>query len=734
MKTFAVVLSVVCLAAGPAVSAQTSNSADIARWKQEAQRVTIIRDNWGIPHVYGKSDADAVFGMIYAQSEDDFNRVETNFINAMGRLGEAEGASAIYQDLRMKMFIDPDTLRALYKKSPAWLTALMNAWADGLNYYLYTHPKVKPRVITRFEPWMALSFSEGSIGGDIEDVSLKQLAAFYGKEVGDDEPKNVSDGDGAPPEPGGSNGMAVAPSNTLDHRALLLINPHTSFFFRAELQMVSDEGLDAYGAVTWGQFFVYQGFNTRTGWMHTSSNADDKDEYLETVSQKNGRYYYLYGGKEYPMTTSRIVVPYNTATGMAKKVFTVYRTRHGPIVRKIGDKWVSIDMMNEPMKALIQSYTRTKALSYKDFLKTMQLHTNSTNNTIFADADGDIAYFHANFIPRRNPKFDWTKPVDGSDTATDWHGLLSVDQTPHLLNPASGWLYNSNNWPWSAAGPSSPKRSDYPPYVETGGESFRGLHAIRVLENRKDFAIDTLIKAAYDPYLTGFAELVPPLVRAYDNLPASDSLKARLAPQIDALRSWDDRWSATSVPTSLAVYWGMTLGEMVRADAQQAGARVDDYMVNGASDADRLRALAVATDSLTSQFGSWRTPWGEINRYQRNNGDIVQHFDDAKPSIPVGFTYSRWGSLASFAARPYPGTKKWYGTAGNSFVAVVEFGDSVRAKAITAGGESGDTTSPHFGDQAERYATGSLRPVYFYRSQLAGHTERTYHPGEGSAH
>lgn len=634
----------------------------------------------------------------------------------------------------MKMFIDPDTLRALYKKSPAWLTALMNAWADGLNYYLYTHPKVKPRVITRFEPWMALSFSEGSIGGDIEDVSLKQLAAFYGKEVGDDEPKNVSDGDGAPPEPGGSNGMAVAPSNTLDHRALLLINPHTSFFFRAELQMVSDEGLDAYGAVTWGQFFVYQGFNTRTGWMHTSSNADDKDEYLETVSQKNGRYYYLYGGKEYPMTTSRIVVPYNTATGMAKKVFTVYRTRHGPIVRKIGDKWVSIDMMNEPMKALIQSYTRTKALSYKDFLKTMQLHTNSTNNTIFADADGDIAYFHANFIPRRNPKFDWTKPVDGSDTATDWHGLLSVDQTPHLLNPASGWLYNSNNWPWSAAGPSSPKRSDYPPYVETGGESFRGLHAIRVLENRKDFAIDTLIKAAYDPYLTGFAELVPPLVRAYDNLPASDSLKARLAPQIDALRSWDDRWSATSVPTSLAVYWGMTLGEMVRADAQQAGARVDDYMVNGASDADRLRALAVATDSLTSQFGSWRTPWGEINRYQRNNGDIVQHFDDAKPSIPVGFTYSRWGSLASFAARPYPGTKKWYGTAGNSFVAVVEFGDSVRAKAITAGGESGDPTSPHFGDQAERYATGSLRPVYFYRSQLAGHTERTYHPGEGSAH
>ena len=729
MKTLAVALSIVWLAAAStSAAAQTPNSADIARWEQEAQRVTIIRDNWGIAHVYGHTDADAVFGMIYAQSEDDFNRVETNYINAMGRLAEAEGERAIFRDLRMKLFISPDTLRAKYAASPAWLKTLMKAWADGLNYYLYTHPAVKPRVISHFEPWMALSFSEGSIGGDIEDVSIKQLATFYGTGAAD-LVRETGDGPPPEPEPGGSNGMAVAPGNTLDHHALLLINPHTSFFFRAELQMVSDEGLDAYGAVTWGQFFVYQGWNTRVGWMHTSSNADDKDEYLETVSQKGGRYYYLYGGKTYPMITSRITVPYKTDTGMAKKVFTVYKTRHGPIVRKIGDKWVSIDMMNEPEKALIQSYTRTKALNYKQFRQTMELHTNSTNNTIYADADGDIAYFHANFIPRRNPKFDWTQPVDGSDTATDWHGVLSIDETPHLLNPASGWLYNSNNWPWSAAGPSSPKRSDYPPYVETGGESFRGLHAIRVLEHRKDFAVDTLIKAAFDPYLTGFAALLPPLVKAYDNLSASDSLKAKLAPQMAMLEAWDYHWSATSVPTSLAVYWGTALGYRVAREARAAHARVDDYMVSGASDSARLLALVDATDSLTSQFGSWKTPWGDINRYQRINGDIVQHFNDAAPSIPVEFTSARWGSLASFAARPYPGTKKWYGTSGNSFVAVVEFGDSVRAKAFTAGGESGDPSSPHFGDQAERYATGALRPVYFYKPQLEGHIESQYHPG-----
>ncbi len=150
----------------------------MARWQRQAQRVTIVRDDWGIAHVRGKSDADAVFGMIYAQAEDDFNRVETNYLTSLGRLAEAEGERAVIQDLRMKLFIDPDELRRSYAASPAWLKRLMDAWADGLNFYLATHSNVRPRAIRRFEPWMALSFTEGSIGGDIERVSLGDLEAF----------------------------------------------------------------------------------------------------------------------------------------------------------------------------------------------------------------------------------------------------------------------------------------------------------------------------------------------------------------------------------------------------------------------------------------------------------------------------------------------------------------------------------------------------------------------------
>jgi len=710
-----------------AATAQQPSATQVANWERQAKGITIIRDDWGIAHIHGKTDADAVFGMMYAQAEDDFNRVETNFINSMGRLAEADGQAEIYRDLRMKLFIDPDTMKADYAKSPQWLKALMNSWADGLNYYLYKHPQVQPHVIKRFEPWMALTFSEGSIGGDIEKVNLTQLAAFYGKEP---EVKSSGDDENRYVEPTGSNGIAIAPANTTNHHALLLINPHTSFFFRAEQQVTSDEGLNAYGAATWGQFFIYQGFNAHAGWMHTSSGVDAVDEYLETVTKKGDGYVYRYGAEERPVVAKQITVPYKTTDGMAKKEFTVYYTQHGPVVRETNGKWVAIRLMQEPLKALTQSYIRTKAKDYKTFRQSLELHTNSSNNTIFADASGNIAYFHGNFIPKRDPKFDWTKPVDGSDPATDWHGLLSVDETPHLLNPASGWIYNSNNWPWTAAGPSSPKKADFPTYVETGREeSPRGYHAIRVLENKKDFTVSSLIAAAYDSYLPAFATMIPVLLKAYDATPADNPLKAKVADQIKLLRDWDYRWAIASVPTSLAVFWGEEIGRRVGRDARQAGISAETYVATKASADQLVQALAAASDSLASDFGTWKTAWGDINRFQRLTDDIVHPFTDNGPSIPVPFTSSRWGSLASFGARAYPGTKKWYGTSGNSFVAVIEFGDSVHARAVTAGGESGDPQSRHFNDEAKRYSTGDLRDVYFYPSQLKGHIEREYHPG-----
>ena len=747
MKKLFLLLAVTSLACATPDSDRASN-AETDAWRKRAETVTIIRDDWGIPHIYGKTDGDVVFGLMYAQAEDDFNRIETNYLNAMGRLAEAEGEAEIWRDLRMKLFIHPDSMKAKYQSSPEWLKTLMNSWADGLNYYLHTHSDVKPRVITRFEPWMALSFSEGSIGGDIESISLRDLESFYGNQASKDSAAgaraavtagarraiasavDADEASGIPAEPGGSNGIAIAPSNTANKNALLLINPHTSFFFRSEAQMVSEEGLNAYGASTWGQFFIYQGFNDRAGWMHTSSSVDQIDEYAETIAAKDSGFTYKYGNEQRPVTATRISIPYKSGSGTATRDFTVYHTHHGPIIREANGKWIAVKLMQEPVKALTQSYTRTKAKNFAEFKQTMDLHTNSSNNTIFADAEGNIAYFHANWVPKRDPKFDWSRPVDGSNPATEYQGIHTVDESPLVHNPSSGWLYNTNNWPYSAAGPTdSPKKTAFPDYMDRGAENPRGIHAIRVLEGKKDFTIESLRAAAYDSYLPFFADAVPPLVKAYDALPASDSLKSKLREQVDMLRTWDYRWAENSVPTALAIYAHENLGARVAADARTAGRATDVYMVNGATPRQRLESLAAASDKLAADFGKWQTPWGEINRMQRLTPDIVQPFNDSGPSIAVPFTSARWGSLASFGARSYNGSKRIYGTSGNSFVAVVEFGDSVRAVAIMAGGQSGNKSSPHFNDQAERYAKGDLRPVYFYRNQLEGHIKREYHPG-----
>jgi acyl-homoserine lactone acylase PvdQ len=576
---------------------------------------------------------------------------------------------------------------------------------------------------------MALSFTEGSIGGDIESISLRDLAAFYGKTVIADTRPAKNDLLG---EPSGSNGFAVAPSNTKNKHALLLINPHTSFFFRSELQMTSGEGLNAYGASTWGQFFIYQGFNEHCGWMHTSSAVDAIDEFLETISKRGDKYLYKHGKDELPVTQSEITVPYKTANGLAERKFNVYSTQHGPVIRSQGDKWVTISLMNTPVMALTQSYNRTKAKNLKEFKQVMELHANSSNNTIYADDKGNIAYFHANYIPRRDPKFDWTKPVDGSDPATDYKGLLAVDESPNLIDPKSGWLYNSNNWPWSNAGPSSLKQSDFPKYVDNGYESARGLHAIKVLENKRDFTLESFRAAAYDSYLTWFDKRLKVLIRAWDLMPESDPLKAKTAEQIKVLRSWDQRWSVDSVATSLAIFWGQEVirkmpGEYNRP-SEISDNEIDAHAMAGGK--EMLGMLAAASDKISADFGKWQTPWGEINRFQRLTDDIVHPFTDDGPSIPVGFTSSVWGSLASFGARSYNGSKRIYGTSGNSCVAVVEFGPKVTARAVTAGGESGDPKSKHFNDEAERYATGNLREVYFYPAQLKVHTERNYRPGE----
>lgn len=674
----------------------------------------IKRDDWGIAHVSGKTDADAVFGMIYAQAEDDFNRIEMNYLTSLGRRAEAEGEAMIWQDLRQRLWVDPLSLQQQYGESPPWLKQLMQAWAAGLNQYLADHPQVKPKVITRFEPWMALSFSEGSIGGDFESVQLSQLQAFYEKRA---IARTAEERGAVRREPLGSNGFVIAPSHSASGHALLLINPHTSFFFRSEQQVTSGEGLNVYGAATWGQFFIYQGFNAHAGWMHTSSGVDNIDEFAVKVTRGERGYTYRYGSETRPVTTRQVMLNYRKPDGtMGRKAFTAYATHHGPVVRGDGDTWIAVALMNRPVAALSQSFLRTKVSDIAGFRKVAALKANSSNNTLFASQKGEAALFMPQFMPLRDQRFDYLRPVDGNDPATDWKGLHSLDTLPEVVNPKNGWAMNVNDGPWWAAGKDSPKQGAFPRYLDSFGPEPRTPHAIAVLSSRPKFTLDQLVEGAYDPWLPYFAKQIPALVAAHSAAP-----DAKRAEAVELLRQWDCKWSLTSTETSLAVFWGDALAALGGEAAAAQRMEIEDWIEQRATPEQKLAALDQAMTRLTADFGSWKVPWGEINRFQRNDGAIRQAFDDSKPSTPVPFTSASWGSLASFGAGRHPGTKRYYGVHGNSFVAAVEFGPRVKARAVTAGGESGDPASPHFKDQAQRYADGNLRPVYFHPDELAGH-------------
>jgi acyl-homoserine-lactone acylase len=714
------------------LAGQSFSKDEIARWEKQSQQVTIIRDNWGIPHVYGKTDADAVFGLMYAQCEDDFKRVEMNYIEKLGRMAEVKGESELYNDLLIRMIIDSADAVKDYNNSPAWLKKLCTAFADGINYYLYKNPDTKPALINRFKSWYPLLWTDGSIGAiSTADISVNELKNFYSGEPAVSFVKPVEE-----EMLTGSNGFAFSPKITASGNSILYINPHVTFYFRPEVHMVSEEGLNAYGAVTWGQFFVYQGFNEHCGWMHTSSAVDAADTYIEKISKKENGWVYEYDGKQKPVIQKNISITINKGGGV--KITTAVKalfTHHGPVMAKRNGQWLSLKADNRIMNGLIQCWQRTKATSFEAFKKTLDLKGNISNNTVYADAEGNIAYWHGNRIPARDKKYDWSKAVDGSTSATEWKGYHNINETVLSINPSNGWLQNCNSTPYTVAGNKSPKKANYPAYMAPDAENFRGLNAVRVLCEETKYTVEKVIKAGYDTRLTSFEILIPALVKSFEkNISYTDSLYALLIGPISVLKNWDYRCGENSIATTLAVEWGQRIlpaifrTKIIDDEEADQVVKAKYFAANGKPD-ELLQPLLATINDLQTKFGRWQIPWGEVNRFQRISSDIDSKFEDSKPSFPVAFASSTWGMLPSYASRVHPGTKKRYGYHGNSFVCAVEFGKKITAKSLLAGGNSGNENSPHFFDQGQMYSKGQFKDVLFYKEDVLKHIEKSYHPG-----
>ncbi|MEG2101475.1 MAG: penicillin acylase family protein, partial [Flavobacterium sp.] len=630
------------------VFSQNLSKKEIAKLEETAQKVTIIRDNWGIPHIYGKTDAAAVFGLMYAQCEDDFKRVEMNYIEKLGRLSEIKGQSVLYNDLEIKLLIDINEAKTDYKNAAPWLKKLLDSYADGINFYLYKHPEVKPLLLTHFEPWFPLLWTDGSIGAiSTADLSVGELKAFYSgsneKTAYVEREKNVQTG---------SNGFAFAPSKTASGNAILYINPHTTFYFRPEVQVSSEEGLNAYGAVTWGQFFIYQGFNENCGWMHTSSNVDVADMYAEKIVLKKNKVFYEYDKKLIPIIEKEITIKYLENGKLVPKTFKTYFTNNGPIMAKRDGKWISLKSNNRSMNSLIQSWVRTKSTDFNDYKKAMDLKANTSNNTVYADSKGNIAYWHGNFIPVRDKKLNWSKVVDGSISATQWKGLHDVNETVHLYNPTNGWLQNCNSTPYTAAGANSPKKEDYPAYMAPDGENFRGINAVRIFSQDKKYTLDEVIRDGYDSKLSIFEILIPALTEVFEkNIKPTDAAYIELAEPISILKNWDYYAKENSIATTLAVEWAYKLDPIIQKAYVNEGET--DQVENTKKFAKNATAeqlvpqLEAVVKDLKAKWGTWQITWGEINRFQRSNGDINLKYDDSKPSLPIAYGPGSWGSLPS---------------------------------------------------------------------------------------
>jgi acyl-homoserine-lactone acylase len=710
--------------------AQKFTSAEIAHYKQQADAVTIIRDNYDTPHIYSKTDAGVVFGLMYTQCEENFKGIERNYLYQMGRQSEADGVAPLYTDVQLQLIADSTDAINDYNTAAPSFKKLLDAFADGLNYYLYKHPEVKPMVFKKFKPWFALMFTDGSVAAtETGDITPTETQAFYG---------NPDNNVGAVYSPQsiintheeretGSNGFAISPSRTANGHAMLYINPHVPFYFRSEVGLQSDEGLHAYGAVTWGQFFIYQGFNQNCGWMHTSSYGDVGDMYAEKVVKKDGKWFYEYDGKLKPVTVKKLKMQVKKGDELVATDITAYYTHHGPVLAARDGRWLALKHYNRSYKALLESWLITKANTFDEYKKAMSLLANTSNNTVYADGQGNTAFWYGDFMPKRDPKINWNVPVDGTTSATEWQGLHTLDEIVHIYNPSTGYIQNCNSSVFTASGIASPDKTKFPRYMAPDDENYRAINAIRLFKDAKDLTLDGLITKGYDHYLSVFDDMLPRLFAAYDAAP--DSLKTKLGEPLALLRAWDKRTAANSVASTLAIEWASAMFRKMEpalpGENSYQVKRVHE-LLQGTTPADELATLSGVLTDLQKRFGTWKMPWGYINRYQRPADGVT--FDDKQPSLPVGLTSSNFGQMPSFQSRVMPGTQKRYGFSGNSFIAAIEFGKIVKAKTIITGGHSFDASSPNFTNQAQGYIDGKFKDVLFYKGDVLRYAVKTYHP------
>jgi acyl-homoserine lactone acylase PvdQ len=669
--------------------------------------VTIYRDRYGIPHVHGKTDADAVFGATYARAEDRFPETELYYVNALGRLAELQGEAGANWDIVYRAFEIERRGREEYAGASPAIRAIADAWADGTNYFLHKHPEVKPKLPIRYEGWMALAmYRTFGVSPDVPGVDLRELAKIT-------LPK-------APAEPDGSNMWAVGAAKSASGHAMLFLNPHTPMLPVYESHWMSDEGWNISGLTAYSQTIVpVKGFNEHLGWAHTVNYPDMVDVWEETFDDPARPLAYRHGGgyREAVEWTDSIRV--KTGTGLETRRVTLRKTHHGPVLGVRNGKHLAVMFGNADRGGLLQQwYAMGKARNLAEFKQALAINGLVNHNVMYADRDGNIFYIYSGRIPKRDPSIDWSKPVDGSDPRTDWKGYHTPDELPQVLNPPAGWMQNTNSTPFlTTTVDANPKRADWPAYIAIEGDNWRSKASRRLLSQPGKLSFDQWAALAWDTYFFAADDDLPGLRHEWDLLRAVDRPRAEgVESLIAGLGEWDRRGAVDSRAAAWYALWKERLVAKQRSRDTLFGYRV--------------AALEEVRDRLVRDFGKAEVPLGELQRHQRRSERDAQTFDDARPSLPLPTANGNLvGTIFTVGTEQPAGGKRRYAISGSAYVAVVEFGPTVRALSVTPYGQSGDPASPHYFDQAALLARGAFRPAWFSMDEIRANLERSYRPG-----
>jgi penicillin amidase len=663
--------------------------------------VTIYRDTYGVPHIYGRTDADAAFGLMYAQAEDNFWQLEEGYIRALGRLAEVDGPRGLGNDIMVRAWEAEKHAREHYAKAGPKLRALCDGFAAGVNAYIQDHPG-KPRLIKRWEPWFILVEEHHGPGGT--GITAAERTRAFPAIAGGATATTPQDPDE------GSNMWAVAPSRSASGHALLLINPHVGFFGggqRYEAHLHSGEGLDVTGFAILGTPYIRSGHNRFLGWSHTNNYASTSDVYLETFDDPKDPLAYRYGTGHRQAIEWSEEIPVKTASGVEMRRVTFRKTHHGPIVgMREGGIGLAVRAAATQGGVMEQRWAMAKARNLQQFRSALARVAFTGSNTIYADVAGNIYYLHGNAIPKRSLKFDWSKPVNGGDPETEWQGLHAVADLPQVLNPKSGWLQNCNSTFYlTTEGEDQPITGRYPPYMSPEPDTPRSQRSRAILAGAHKFTFAEWTRLGLDTKIGIAAQRVPALLAEFAKLKETEPARAaRLAELVQTIAQWDQVGRNDSVAATLFV-----------------------RMALAAREHSQITALEQVKAALEAAFGTWKVAWGEVNRLQRvHTSGTEEQFSDARASVPVPGAPSMTGTIFTFGTREAPGQKRMYGTVGDTYVSVVEFAKKPVARSLLVLGESADPQSKHYFDQAELYSTGQFKPAWFDPREVRQHTERQY--------